>query len=174
MILALAVSDSIRDQNCLIAGGGDYMISAYSLSSSGCHMMWKEANAHTTIITAMCVGHGQSAKYVYSGDQQGKIYVWEILTGERIGELTSHSARITAMDVSADGQYVGNACFGISNSFAPLRLTRRCICGILRISTNASSSLSERKNADRSAFRDKRLYVAILREQFVYGILGHS
>ena len=107
MILVLAISDSIRNQNYLIAGGGDYMISAYHLSSSGCQMMWKEENAHETIITAMCVGHGQSAKYAYSGDQQGKIYVWDILTGEMIGELTSHSARITAMDISADGRYVG-------------------------------------------------------------------
>ena len=83
------------------------MISAYSLSSSGCQMIWKEENAHETVITAICVGHGQSAKYVYSGDQQGKIYVWDVLTGERMGELTSHSARITAMDVSDDGRYVG-------------------------------------------------------------------
>lgn len=82
------------------------MIAAYLISQSGAQRIWKEENAHDGAITTICVGHGESSKLLYSGDQQGKIRVWNILTGENMGELTIHNARITAMAVSLDGRYV--------------------------------------------------------------------
>ncbi|MGI9470633.1 MAG: protein kinase domain-containing protein, partial [Rubripirellula sp.] len=63
--------------------------------------------AHAQDATAMVLVSGLNR--IVSGGEAGSLYVWDAVTGRRIGELKGHTARIGKLAVSSSGTQVASA-----------------------------------------------------------------
>jgi hypothetical protein len=106
MVFSIALSDIINHHSYLATGGSDYSLFVYQMTVNGVIRLWNEKSAHMGAVLVLCFGHGDSGSLLFTGGQDAVVKVWDIQSGEMIGELLSHKERITAIATSLDGRYV--------------------------------------------------------------------
>ena len=106
MVISIALSDTVDHHSYLATGGSDYSLYVYQITAKGVTRLWNEKSAHSGAVLVVCFSHGENANLLFTGGQDAVVKVWDIQSGEVIGELLSHKERITTIATSVDGRYV--------------------------------------------------------------------
>ncbi|KAK8800683.1 hypothetical protein WA158_000008 [Blastocystis sp. Blastoise] len=108
-IFGVNISDSVDGSIYVSTVGNDYTMFTYKMNDEYPELYWTQHNAHKGVVTCCIYGHGATSHIVYTGGWDNKINAWDIKQRKLIVSLQVHTARITELDVSQDGQYLVSA-----------------------------------------------------------------
>lgn len=97
---AITSMDIDEEKGLLLTGSADKSVIIYSLDSM---KPVKVLNGHTIQVNAVRFIHGENR--VLSGDKDGKLYVWDIGSGQ-FKVFEAHTDSINSIDVSPNGKLV--------------------------------------------------------------------
>ena len=109
-VCSVNFSDLIGDYYYLSSVGNDYSLITYRLRDD--HSLspyWTLPNAHNGVITCVEYGHHESKGLIFTGGWDNVINIWSVEDKKLVLTLKHHTARITELDISPDGQYLVSA-----------------------------------------------------------------
>ena len=98
-----------------IPSANDHALKVWKLkqgrfTSTGLQEVWTAAEAHESVVSAVCWGKGASSNLVYSAGWDRKLKVWDAGAAKAsvapVAVLEGHTARITDIDSSTTGEFV--------------------------------------------------------------------
>ena len=103
VVTQLALS---RDGRRLFSGSYDHRICVWDVSSGQlCRLLKGQSATTVSSVQAIAVSADgtQLAAAIDDGDDQGRVHVWDLLTGEKIAALAGHRGRVTRLVYAPTG-----------------------------------------------------------------------
>lgn len=93
----------------VVSGGSDHAVVLYRLERAALVRQWRAREAHEAVVTGVMLGVGMGVGTVYSVGRDGVLVVRSVESGEVLGRLRHHAAKIVGLCQSPDGRFVATA-----------------------------------------------------------------